>query len=213
MQLELKSVCPLPMKDIEFSENSLWRKDTTLAAGKNHIIYAPSGTGKTSLMAFIFGMRSDFEGEILLDGINVKRISLSQWAEIRATKLSLIMQDLRLIPGLSVGENLLLKNQLTLHKNEKQIKEMLDALGMADKWKQKSGTLSLGQRQRVAIVRALLQPFELLLMDEPFSHIDRENIRKASALMMQECVNNKANRLMVTLDADFGMSFDQSFYL
>lgn len=213
MQLELKSVCPLPMKDIEFSENSLWRKDTTLAAGKNHIIYAPSGTGKTSLMAFIFGMRSDFEGEILLDGINVKRISLSQWAEIRATKLSLIMQDLRLIPGLSVGENLLLKNQLTLHKNEKQIKEMLDALGMADKWKQKSGTLSLGQRQRVAIVRALLQPFELLLMDEPFSHIDRENIRKASALMMQECANNKANRLMVTLDADFGMSFDQSFYL
>ncbi len=213
MQLELKSVCPLPMKDIEFSENSLWRKDTTLAAGKNHIIYAPSGTGKTSLMAFIFGMRSDFEGEILLDGINVKRISLSQWAEIRATKLSLIMQDLRLIPGLSVGENLLLKNQLTLHKNEKQIKEMLDALGMADKWKQKSGTLSLGQRQRVAIVRALLQPFELLLMDEPFSHIDRENIRKASALMMQECADNKANRLMVTLDADFGMSFDQSFYL
>ena len=213
MQLELKSVCPLPMKDIEFSENSLWRKDTTLAAGKNHIIYAPSGNGKTSLMAFIFGMRSDFEGEILLDGINVKRISLSQWAEIRATKLSLIMQDLRLIPGLSVGENLLLKNQLTLHKNEKQIKEMLDALGMADKWKQKSGTLSLGQRQRVAIVRALLQPFELLLMDEPFSHIDRENIRKASALMMQECADNKANRLMVTLDADFGMSFDQSFYL
>jgi len=181
--------------------------------GKKSHYLRTSGTGKTSLMAFIFGMRKDFEGEILLDGRNVKSISLSQWAQIRATQLSLIMQDLRLVPGLSVGENLLLKNQLTHHKSESQIKEMLDALGMADKWKQKSGTLSLGQRQRVAIVRALLQPFQLLLMDEPFSHIDRENIRKASALMMQECANNKANRLMVTLDADFGMSFDQSFYL
>jgi putative ABC transport system ATP-binding protein len=213
MQLELKSVCPLPMKDLEFSEKSLWRRDITIASGKNHIIYAPSGTGKTSLMAFIFGMRRDFEGEIFLEGRNVKNITLSQWAEIRATQLSLIMQDLRLVPGLSVGENLLLKNQLTNHKKEAQIKEMLDALGMADKWKQKSGTLSLGQRQRVAIVRALLQPFQLLLMDEPFSHIDKENIRKASSLMIQECASNKANMLMVTLDADFGMTFDQSFYL
>lgn len=201
------------MKDQHFSPESIWRGKALFESGKDHLVLAPSGTGKTSLLAFIFGMRRDYTGSIKINGREVKEIPLGDWAEIRKNSLSLVMQDMRLLPTLTVEENLLIKNRLTQTESIASIKAMLDLLGLADKWKQSCGTLSIGQQQRVSIIRSLLQPFEMILLDEPFSHIDEENIRRASELISTVAAKNKGNILMVSLGSDYGMPFGQTLRL
>ena len=73
-------------------------------------------------------------------------------------------------------------------------------LGLEHKWQQRADTLSYGERQRVAIVRSLLQPFQWLLLDEPFSHLDDENTRKASPLILEVVKKQQAGVLLVDLE-------------
>lgn len=213
MKVEIDKACPVPMKDQSFSPDSIWRNSAVFETGKDHLVLAPSGTGKTSLLAFIFGMRSDYLGSIRINGTEVKDIRLAEWAELRRTRISLVMQDMRLIPTLTVEENLLIKNRLTKKESISSIKEKLDVVGLSSKWNQSCGTLSIGQQQRVSIVRSLLQPYEFLLLDEPFSHIDEENIRRASELILSTTRSNGASILMVSLGADYEMSFGQTLHL
>ena len=201
------------MKDQSFSPDSIWRNSITFVQSGDALVLAPSGTGKTSLLSFLFGMRSDYEGEIRIDGKNIRSFSLNDWAEIRQRKISMVMQDLRLIPTLTVEENLRIKNRLSNQFSIEEIKEMLSRVGLADKWQQRCGTLSIGQQQRVSIVRALLQPYQWLFLDEPFSHIDNDNIFKAAELIREISLKNGASVLMVSLGSDFNLSFNQKYKL
>lgn len=211
----LQQVIPHTMSDVVFSDQSLWNCTTPIHLKNHghHLILAPSGTGKTSLAAFLYGIRNDFSGTITLDQKELKSFSLSEWSKIRQTRLSAIFQDLRLIPHLTVEENLQLKNRLTQHKTVSEIKIMLEQLGLVHKWNQTCGTLSFGQQQRICIVRALLQPFKYLLADEPFSHIDEENIEKAKTLIQYECQKNGASLILFSLNNDYGISFQQRLHL
>ena len=109
---------------------------------------------------------------------------------------------------MTAWENLILKNDLTQHKTTDEIEKMLDKLGILDKKNQLCGTLSLGQQQRVAIIRSLLQPFQLLLMDEPFSHLDEENSRIALELINQETDYCKAGYVLTSLGSYHGFNYD-----
>jgi putative ABC transport system ATP-binding protein len=206
------NVIPDAMASVPFRADSLWKSN--LEFKKEHtIVIAPSGSGKTSLLAFMYGMRHDFSGTINYDGKNIAQQSLKWWSVTRQKSLGAIFQDLRLIPHLTVGENLILKNNLTKHKSNDEIKLMLEHLGVADKWDQSCGTLSYGQQQRVCIVRSLLQPLDFLLADEPFSHIDDANIEKAKQLILDECKKQGAALIMYSLGYDYGISFNQRHYL
>jgi len=209
---DLTQVVPIPMADMPFSPSSIW-KNTASIQQKNTLIIAPSGSGKTSLFAFLYGLRNNYTGRITYNGQDISGFSLRQWSNIRKNEISVVFQDLRLIPHLSVQDNLLLKNRLTGFKSETEIKHMLEQLGVDDKWKQSCGTLSFGQQQRVSIVRALLQPFKFLLADEPFSHIDDQNIEKARALMVQACTSQHAALVMFSLGRDYNMNFEQKMIL
>ncbi|MBX7095495.1 MAG: ATP-binding cassette domain-containing protein [Flavobacteriales bacterium] len=213
MEIHLNQVLPVPMKDQSFSPDSIWRNSITFVQSGDALVLAPSGTGKTSLLSFLFGMRSDYKGEIRIDGKNIRSFSLNDWAEIRQRKISMVMQDLRLIPTLTVEENLRIKNRLSNQFSIEEIKEMLSRVGLADKWQQRCGTLSIGQQQRVSIVRALLQPYQWLFLDEPFSHIDNDNIFKAAELIREISLKNGASVLMVSLGSDFNLSFNQKYKL
>jgi len=213
LHIELNQALPLPMRDESFSPESLWKRSAILESGNDHLILAPSGTGKTSLLSFLFGMRNDYQGSILMDNKEVKTISIAEWALIRRERISIVMQDMRLIPTLTVEDNLNLKNNLKKMYRENDIRDMLSRLGLQEKWKQKAGTLSIGQQQRVSIVRSLLQPYELLMLDEPFSHIDEENIRLASELIVEQTRKKGANILMVSLGLDYNMKFNQQHRL
>jgi ABC-type multidrug transport system ATPase subunit len=113
---------------------------------------------------------------------------------------------MRLLPKLTVSENLEVKNRLTGHKKLEEIDEMLDRYGLADKKQQICGTLSLGQQQRVAIIRSLLQPFEFLLMDEPFSHLDQDNIRIGCEMIEEEAKKNGGGYMYTTLGEHYFFS-------
>jgi ABC-type lipoprotein export system ATPase subunit len=97
----------------------------------------------------------------------------------------LLFQELRLFPELTAYENVEIKNRLTHWKTKQEIENWFEILGIADKLDTQVGKMSFGQQQRVALMRALSQPFDFLLVDEPISHLDEENARTVADLMLQ----------------------------
>ena len=126
-------------------------------------------------------------------------MSLKYWSQLRQQSLSVVFQDLRLFPQLTVLENIELKAKLTNAVSRDEIKVMTEKLGIAEKLNVQCKILSLGQQQRVAIIRALVQPFKFLLMDEPFSHLDQKNIELASELIDEACRKNSAGIILTSL--------------
>lgn len=149
-------------------------------------IHAESGCGKSSLMSFIYGSRKDYRGKILFDGTEIKTFGIEHWCEIRTSNISYLPQDMGLFPELTVMQNIELKNRRTGHKTQKQIKELLERAGIAEKQDTPAGKLSIGQMQRAALIRAVCQPFDFILLDEPVSHLDAGNNRILAEIISEE---------------------------
>jgi putative ABC transport system ATP-binding protein len=213
MNIKLENVLPIPLTSMTHSENSIWSNKIELFTGQKVITDAYSGKGKSTLISLLFGVRSDYEGVIFFDEISISTFSKNEWSELRRNKISAVFQDLQLFPNLSVKDNLLLKNQLTNIYSEKEIAQLIDRVGLKDKWEQKCGNLSMGQQQRVAIVRSLLQPFEWLFLDEPFSHLDKVNTTICLELILEQANSNKSGLVLTTLGEDNAMKWDQHLYL
>lgn len=199
MKITFNSVMPVPLASIEHSEKSIWGNDFTLEPGEKVVLNASSGKGKTTFTHTIAGIRKDFDGEILFDSKSLKSISPEEWADIRKDKISFVFQDLQLFPKLTVAENLRLKNSLTNTYSEEELLHFLKELDISDKWDVKCELLSMGQQQRVAIIRALAQPFEWLIMDEPFSHLDEVNTQKCLKLIDKRASELGAGFILTTL--------------
>ena len=207
--LSLNQVIPIPLKD-QIEASDIWKTSFTLESSKRYFIEAPSGKGKTTLQHFLYGLRTDYEGTISLRGGDIKDFDLEDWSSVRQQQLSVVFQDLRLFLELTALENIQLKNKLTNHKSVAAIEEMTHQLGVVDLLHKPCGQLSYGQRQRIAIIRALCQPFELLLMDEPFAHLDSANIAKCCQLIMQETAANKAGYAIASLEERYDLEYDIS---
>ena len=126
--------------------------------------------------------------------------SAEDLAHHRKDHLSIVFQDLRLFPEQTVMENLEIKRQLNPFHPPEKIKEMANRLGIEDKLNSTCNTCSYGEQQRIAIIRSLLQPFEFLLLDEPFSHLDDNNAQKAMALMLEEARARNAAIIFADLE-------------
>jgi putative ABC transport system ATP-binding protein len=213
MTLEFKSVLPFPLKDYKHADNSVWKHEFVLEFPSKVMLNASSGKGKSTFVNTVYGVRHDYDGTILLNGKDLKSLTLHDWIELRKNSLSVVFQDLQLFGELTAWENLQLKNNLTQHRPDEEIMTMLETLGIPDKKNQSCKTLSLGQQQRVAIIRSLLQPFELLLMDEPFSHLDDENSAIAMDLICRETEKNKGGFVLTSLGSKHGFTFDRELKL
>jgi putative ABC transport system ATP-binding protein len=199
MRIEFKNVLPIPLADTPLSAESCWKKESVIDSGNRYLVEAPSGTGKTTLVNIIYGTRRDYEGNVLMDGKDIAGFSIDHWTMLRQEFLSAVFQDLRLFPQLTAMENLRIKNNLKSALKEEEITHMAEELGVAHRLNQKCGTLSLGQQQRIAIIRSLAQPFRFILLDEPFSHLDEENARKACKMIEAACIKNQAGLLLTSL--------------
>lgn len=149
-------------------------------------IHAESGGGKSSLLSFIYGNRNDYTGEIFFDSRNIRNLSIPQWCEIRKTQIAFLPQEMRLFPELTVFENIQLKNSLTFCKTTEEIEKMLRMLGISEKKDSPVSKLSIGQQQRVAIIRTLCQPFDFIFLDEPVSHLDKTNNEIVARMIEKE---------------------------
>ena len=171
--------------------------------GRKYMVLAKSGHGKTSLLNFIYGTSHRYDGSIDYHD------TVTDPYDMRLHKLSYLFQDLCLFPELTALENVQIKNNLTGFKSEKEIGDMLDSVLEPDKKHQLVRTLSLGQRQRVAAVRALCQPFEFLLMDEPFSHLDNATSKAVADMITREVEAQGAGMIMTALDGTDMFHFDK----
>lgn len=167
-------------------DSEVWLKTVTIERGQRYLISAESGAGKSSLCSYLYGYRRDYSGTIAFDGQDILALSIAQWCEIRQRHIAYLAQDMRLFGELTAMENVELKNRLTGFKTREDIERLFQDMGIADKVDSLAGKLSIGQQQRVAIIRTLCQPCDFILLDEPVSHLDDENNRIVAGLIVEE---------------------------
>lgn len=189
------------MVELDTSGSALWEADSfTFEKGKKYLVEAASGKGKTSLLSIFFGLRKDYRGRFFINDTDGNSLKSREWSKLRKQKVSFIFQGLELFNDLTAKENIQLKNEITNHKSPAEIHEMAERLEIDAFLDKNCGILSFGQQQRVAILRALCQPFEYLFADECFSHMDKQNSEVAFGLILDECQNSGAGMILTSLN-------------
>ena len=205
MSIKLNNIKPTYMSDDEVSSSDIYLQESILfEKNKKYLIRAQSGHGKTSLLNFIYGSNSNFKGTISYSGITNTKVF-----DFRKSKISYVFQDFKLFPNLTVFENIQLKNVLTNNKSFNEIHSLIDEVLMGTKRDSLVEKLSMGQKQRVAILRSLCQPFEYLLLDEPFSHLDRENTKIITKIIAREVEKQKACLIITSLGESHFFDFNE----
>lgn len=186
-RIKLIDLLPIVFRDEKFPASEVWHKELIFQRGNNYMIEAQSGGGKSSLCAFLYGSRCDYDGTLYFDDEDVSRFGINRWQSLRRTSLAYLPQELMLFPELSAIDNIRLKNNLIPggSVSEEKIAEWLERLGISARRDFPVGRMSVGQKQRVAFIRSLCQPFDFILLDEPVSHLDRENNLIVSALVTE----------------------------
>lgn len=213
MDIHFNHVLPIPLSSTNQVENSLWNTELVLEKGKKIVVEAPSGRGKSTLIHLLFGVRNDYTGEIRYDGKLLSSFSTQAWSSCRKDDVSIVFQDLQLFPQLTVLENLQVKNSLTNHLSNAALIALIEMVGLSEKINVKCCKLSIGQQQRVAIIRSICQPFSWLLLDEPFSHLDAKNAVICMDLINQECQKQGAGWILTALGPHLTSDFDQLILL
>ncbi len=211
--ITLNYLIPNVFAETDLSQSAIWSKVVSFSKGEAYIIAAESGTGKSSLFDYIYGRRNDYSGTLTVDGNDIANMHSSEKQKIRCEHLSVVFQGFRLFPELTAWENIMLKNKLTNHKTDGEIAQLFEQLGIAEKKDKVLAKLSFGQQQRVAIIRALCQPFDFLMLDEPFSHLDEQNTQIALSLILQEVEKQQAGLMLCTLGNDYNLSTANKLYL
>lgn len=202
MRIEFSHVIPTPLKESYSRDSFIWNRQFSLDENSNTLILSESGRGKTTFQHILCGVRQDYEGTVFFDGKNIKEFNDSHWTSLRQNTISSLYQGQMLFPELTALENIEIKNNLTHHKTAQEISLMAQQIGVEQYLQNPVKKISFGQRQRIAAIRALCQPFSLLLLDEPFTHLDTNNSDKVASLLEQECIKNGATIIHTALDKD-----------
>ena len=210
MSIELNHIKPTYMSDVEIATSDVYlQKSVLFEKGKTYLIVANSGKGKSSILNFIYGSNTNYLGSITYSSDIIEDSILN----LRKTVLSYVFQDFKLFPELTVFENICIKNDLTNHRTTPEIHRFLRKLNLQNRTHALVSSLSLGEKQRVAIIRALCQPFKFLLMDEPFSHLDDWNIKITSRIIEEELYSNNASLILTSLGSEYLFDYDKVFNL
>ncbi len=212
-RIELKQTLPEVFALRNDIVSDVWHQEVTFEKGRLYLVEANSGTGKSSLCSYIIGYRKDYQGIINFDGRNIRTLNVSEWTDLRQRHLSHLFQELRLFPELTAMENVQIKNKLTGFKSKKEIRRLFEQLDIADKIDAKVGIMSFGQQQRVAMIRALVQPFDFILVDEPISHLDDQNSTAMGDIMMEEAQRQGAGVIVTSIGKHMQLHYEKTFRL
>jgi putative ABC transport system ATP-binding protein len=213
MHLQLQQVLPNYFEESRKDNSEIWGKDLMFDKGEFIKIVAPSGSGKSSLMHFLYGMRHEYNGTISYGNGAIKNYTPEDFSRFRKDHISVVFQDLRLFPDQSVLQNIEIKRLLNPYHPTEKIFEMAERLGIRSKLNSRCRTCSYGEQQRVAIIRSLMQPFDYLLLDEPFSHLDNRNAEKAMELMIEEANARTASIVFADLERIEFFPYKQIYHL
>ncbi len=175
-----------------------------IAAGSRAAVVGPSGCGKTTLLNLIGGILTPQEGSIKIDGTPMEGLDDGQRRRFRLERIGFVFQEFELLEHLDVRENILLplslKGKFPDAEVEKRLLDLAGRCGITDKLRRGPRQLSHGERQRVAICRALLPGPKLLLADEPTGSLDPKTGRDVLETMFTEARREQATVLVVTHD-------------
>jgi putative ABC transport system ATP-binding protein len=174
----------------------------SVAAGELVALYGPSGSGKTTLLMLIAGLLLPDSGCVRVNGRDVSRLSARERAHYRRSELGFIRQSLDLIPGVRADDNAALKLLADTGRRDaqRQVAPLLERLGLNGRAVQRAEQLSMGERQRVMIARALSTGPSLVLADEPTGSLDTDRGREVLTLLAEICHERQVGVLLVTHD-------------
>ena len=206
--ITLNSVVPEIFASREKLASDIWHREVSFERGKSYLVRAESGTGKSSLCSYLYGQRGDYRGTILFDGMDISRFISEAWSRIRQTQIRILFQELRLFGELTAMENVLIKNSIIDFKTKAEIISLFEELGIADKLNSRTEHLSYGQQQRVALIRAICQPFSFLLLDEPISHLDDKNSNIMRDVILREAAKQGAGIIATSIGKHMNIDYD-----
>ena len=148
-----------------------------ITSGEFAAIVGPSGSGKSTLLGIIAGLDSPTSGQVLVDGIDITRMSEARLAAVRNQKIGMVFQAFNLIPTLTAQENVEVPLYVGTHPGSPsaRAKEILTLVGLGHRLGNKPTQLSGGEQQRVAVARALATNPAIVIMDEPTGNLDKKN--------------------------------------
>ncbi|HXM87544.1 MAG TPA: ABC transporter ATP-binding protein [Solirubrobacteraceae bacterium] len=190
----------------------------SLAAGDGEFIalYGPSGSGKSTLLMLIAALLAPDSGSVLVNGRDISTLGDRDAAHYRLHELGFVRQSLNLIPGASALDNAALKllgADLGSREARRRIEPLLERLGLAERMGNRAEQLSMGERQRVMIARALSTEPKLLLADEPTGSLDTERGAQVLGLLAETCRERKVTVVLVTHDQAAAAFADRVFAL
>ena len=190
--------------------------DFKVRANEKLAIVGPSGIGKTTLLNLLAGILTPDEGSIVVADYNIAELGYEDRQDYRALKMGLVFQEFELLEYLSVLDNVLLPFRVSpvLKLNNEVIdnaKKLCSEIGLGDKLNRYPGHLSQGERQRVAVCRALVTNPLLLLCDEPTGNLDSVNRDHVIDMLFRYSETKAAPLIIITHDRDLIQRFDMSF--
>ena len=173
-----------------------------VAAGEMVALYGPSGSGKTTLLLMVATLLEPTAGAVLIGGRDVSSLSEREASHFRLAELGFIRQNFDLLPGVSAIDNAILKLLATTRWREAQreIRPLLERLGLGARLHHRAETLSMGERQRVMIARALSTRPRLLLADEPTGSLDTQRGQEVLELLRGLCRERQVAAVLVSHD-------------
>ncbi len=148
-----------------------------IMSGEFVSIIGPSGSGKSTLLGIIAGLDNPTGGQVLIDDVNITKMSEGQLAAVRNSKIGMVFQAYNLIPTLTAQENVEVPLYVGRHKGSPsaRARELLDLVGLSHRLTHRPSQLSGGEQQRVAIARALATDPAIVIADEPTGNLDAKN--------------------------------------
>jgi putative ABC transport system ATP-binding protein len=174
----------------------------TVAPGEMIALYGPSGSGKTTLLLMIATLLAPTAGTVLIGGRDVSLLSEREASHFRLSELGFIRQNFDLLPGVSAVDNAVLKllGKMRWGEAQRQMTPLLQELGLGERLRHNSETLSMGERQRVMIARALSTEPSLLLADEPTGSLDTQRSHEVLELLQGLCRERGVATVLVSHD-------------
>ena len=187
----------------------------TVAPGEAVALYGPSGSGKTTLLLLIAMLLEPTAGTVLIGARDTASLSEREASRFRLTELGFIRQSFDLLPGVSVLDNAILKLLGTMRWREarRELTPLLERLGLGERLHHRAEELSMGERQRVMIARALSTGPRLLLADEPTGSLDTQRGREVLELLRELCREWEVAAVIVSHDPMAALYADRALTL
>ena len=182
----------------------------SISAGESVAVVGPSGAGKSTLLALLAGLDLPTRGHVVLSGSNLSQLDEDGRARVRAENVGFVFQSFHLVPSLNALENVMLPLELAGHNDARNAaREIIEKVGLKERWSHYPAQLSGGEKQRVAIARAFATEPAVLFADEPTGNLDSRTGANIMELMFELNRSSATTLILVTHDSSLAERCDR----